>query len=166
VNVDDYYTDAFRRASHEVLTEMGLDETRLSDSPQGEDGFELLATVGITGAIIGHLTVHADAPSAVGLSRVLSETIGEAYAPADTLQEFERSAFAEVANQVAGRGVMKLSEAHRDCDITPPTVICGRHVEHSHLNLPVENRWVCTGTYGLVEFVMGYKAHENADPNC
>lgn len=164
--VDNSYTDAFRQASHEVLTEMGLQETQLTEAAHGEDGFELLATVGITGEIIGHLTVRADTQSAIGLSAVLATAIGEKYAPADVLQDFERAAFAEVANQVAGRAVMKLSESHHDCNITPPTVICGRHVEHSHLQLSVEERWVCTGTYGFIEFVAGYKANENADSSC
>jgi CheY-specific phosphatase CheX len=166
MSVEICYTDAFRQASHEVLTEMGLEKTELAEAGTDEDGFELLATVGITGAVIGHLTVRADAPSAVGLSRILAAVIGENYTPADTLQEFERGAFAEVANQVAGRAVMKLSEAETDCDITPPTVICGRHVQHSYAQLAVEERWVCTGTYGALEFVLGYKARGNRDPSC
>jgi hypothetical protein len=39
-------------------------------------------------------------------------------------------------------------------------------VEHSHLELSVQRRWVCMGTYGLIEFVVGYKAGENANPIC
>lgn len=87
-------------------------------------------TLGITGDATGHVILGMSLQTA---DRIASTMIGQ---PIRTFDKLAASAVAELGNMIAGNGLLHLSETGLCCDVTPPTVIRGQHVEINTLTIP------------------------------
>ncbi len=86
---------------------------------------QISIVVGVVGLIEGQ--------ALYGMSLVTATKVAAAMSgmPAATFDEFASSAIAELGNMISGHAATLLSEAGYECQITPPALIRGSHVEIS-----------------------------------
>lgn len=86
----------------------------------------IVIILGVTGHLKGQVALSL---SIEGAKRIAAVMLMEESIP--ELDEYAQSALAELLNMIAANATMGLEEAGFTCDITPPAVISGEHIEIS-----------------------------------
>ncbi len=149
--MEDIVPGVFLEALRQVFGETGirLDSVELERSSRSDSAVDqVVASVGVTGAVRCNLMLCADNGAADGILRGMTAGL---QLPADRLGEFPRTAMGEIANQVAGRAVTILASLGRRCDITPPTVVTADRIDRL---LPGPAAvWTVCGAFGILRFI-------------
>lgn len=150
----------FLVALRQVFRETGIAITRVAAARPAAGagpGAQVVAGVGVTGAVRGHVTICVDAGSAAGLLRAMSAGIT---LPADRRGDLARAALGEIANQVAGRAVTLLAAARCRCDITPPIVVAADRVVGL---LPGPSiAWTVRGRFGSLRLLVARQRRKSS----
>ncbi len=113
-----------------VLGEIGFKGIRITENrrlPRGSSGNDILAMIGIVGALRGHFVIRFRDQNAHSFVEYLSGHLGmEGEDPADA--RYRKAAIGEMANQLGGRAMAALADSGIDCMVTPPTIITGSGV--------------------------------------
>ena len=152
------YLDIFPLALTEVFQEIGFDSIEVEDSADPfHSNVEIIATVGITGALQGYMMLSASLDSARQFVDKMLQNIGMEIEESG-FGQFHKEAIGEMVNQFSGRSVMKLHEiSKKDCNITPPTIITGNNVYADMTNLEARTSKIIQGEFGSVEIFVGIK---------
>jgi len=86
--------------------------------------------VGFTGALTGNVIYGMPLTTADKIASIMIGT------PVRTFDSMAASAIAELANMISGNVLMELSSIGLECDMTPPTIVRGRNVKMSTLDIP------------------------------
>jgi len=116
---------------------------------------QMVASVGVTGAVRGHVTICTDDRSAAALLRGMSAGVAVPARP-----EIARAALGEITNQVAGRSVTLLAAAGLPCDITPPIVVCADRIVGL---LPGPSiAWTVRGRFGSLRLLVARERRKSS----
>ena len=152
------HLDVFPQALTEVLGEIGFEKTTVTDSetPFGTST-EIIASVGITGAMQGYMMLNASLESAKKFVDKMMYNIGMEIEE-DGFGQFHKEAIGEMVNQFSGRSAMILHEMdNTDCNITPPTIITGNNIYADMTNLVASLSKEIKGDFGSVQIFIGIK---------
>ncbi len=148
----------FLAALRQVFAETGIPLARVQPAEAAAGPgptAQVVASVGVTGAVRGHVTICVDNRSAVGLLRGMSAGIA-----IPTNLELARTALGEIANQVAGRSVTLLAAAGRQCDITPPIVVAADRIVGL---LPGPSvAWTVRGRFGSLRLLVARERRKSS----
>ncbi len=160
------YLDIFPRAFTEVLAETGFSETNISDTDSPFDkSTEIIASVGITGAMQGYMMLNASLVSAKNFVDRMMHNIGMEIEE-EGFGQFHKEAIGEMVNQFSGRSVMILHESEQiDCNITPPTIITGNSVYADMTNLIGRLSKEVRGDFGVFQIFIGIKDFSKKSDN-
>lgn len=126
------FINPFLQAAYQVMKEeTGVDVQRGEISLQ-EFYFtadDVTVLIGVTGRVKG-LVLYGMSRSTA--TRLISATLGEAVPYFDHMVE---SGVAEMGNVIAGRAMVEMENNGYDCRISPPTVLIGRGVVVSTVNI-------------------------------
>jgi CheY-specific phosphatase CheX len=121
---------SFIAATKLVLGEIGFTGIRITANrrlPVGGEGKDILAMIGIVGALRGHFVIRFTDQDALTFVEHLSGHLGmHGEDPGDA--RYRKAAIGEMANQLGGRAMAALADSGIDCMLTPPTVITGTSV--------------------------------------
>lgn len=156
--MNDNYLDVFPSALLEVFNEIGFDEITVKDSEEPfEPSTEIIASVGLTGAIQGYMMLSATFESAKKFVDKMMTNIGMEIEEMG-FGQFHKEAMGEMVNQFSGRSAMKLHEIlHVDCNITPPTIITGNNIYADMTSLIARSAKKISGHFGSVHIFIGIK---------
>lgn len=113
-----------------VLGEIGFKGIRITENrrlPRGGVGGEILAMIGIVGALRGHFVIRFRDQDALSFVEHLSGHLGMEGEDADDVR-YRKAAIGEMSNQLGGRAMAALADSGIDCMVTPPTIITGTSV--------------------------------------
>jgi CheY-specific phosphatase CheX len=148
----------FLVALRQVFAETGLPLAHVArakrEAGPGRNA-QVVASVGVTGAVRGHVTICVDNRSATGLLRGMSAGVALPASP-----ELARAALGEITNQVAGRSVTLLAAAGRHCDITPPIVVAADRIVDL-LPGPSE-AWIVRGRFGALRLLVARQRRKSS----
>lgn len=148
----------FLAALRQVFAETGITlvRVRAAEIAAGPGATaQVVASVGVTGAVRGHVTLCVDNRSADGLLRGMSAGVALPTSP-----ELARAALGEIANQVAGRSVTLLAAAGRQCDITPPIVVAADRILGL---LPGPSvAWTVRGRFGTLRLLVARERRKSS----
>lgn len=148
----------FLVALRQVFAETGIPIVRVAPAQIAAGAgptAQLIASVGVTGTVRGHVTVCVDNRSAAGLLRGMSAGIS-----LPTNRDLVLAALGEIANQVAGRSVTLLAAAGRHCDITPPIVVAADRIVGL---LPGPSiAWTVRGRFGSLRLLVARERRKSS----
>lgn len=137
-----------------------LKEARFSSSvtkvDQADEKTSILATVGITGELVGYLTLSMDHKNGLTLSKRFAELMEIPIASND-FSDQHMEALAELSNQISGRVVMHMEEEGINCSITPPSVMSGGDISFSLKSLKTHRLYRVDGDHGFFYVSIGIK---------
>lgn len=111
-------------------------ESTLEEAPVKEGVFlresypyaaeNVVVILGVTGHLKGQvsLSLSVECAKKIAARMLMEESVPE-------LDEYAQSALAELLNMIAANATMGLEEGGFTCDITPPAVVSGEHIEIS-----------------------------------
>lgn len=127
------YVNPFINASYTILESYLGQRPKRGDlrmQPASFTSQECNIVVGVTGQVAGQIIYGMSIDVAKGIAGAM---LGQ------NVQKFDQlasSAIAELANMLSGNASGLLSENGYVCDITPPTIICGKNVMINTLTIP------------------------------
>lgn len=116
----------------------------------------VLATVGITGDLVGYLTLSMDDKNGLSLSKHFAELM-EIPIKSNDFSEQHMEALAELTNQFSGRVVMHMEEQGINCSITPPSVMSGGDISFSLKTMNTYRLYQVEGEHGHFYISIGIK---------
>ena len=120
------------------------------------DQTNVMATVGITGEMVGFLTLSMNTDNAVNLSKFFADLM-EIPIDSDDFSNPHLEAISELSNQIAGRVVMFMEDHDLNCSITPPSVMSGGEISINLKTLDVTQIFKVEGQFGYFYIAIGLK---------
>ncbi len=145
--------ETFLQALREIFQETGIEISCVHEGPR-KDPDQVVASVGLTGALKGNLMICTDYPSAVQIIRCMMNGVNMEF-PDGRITEIQSTALGEFTNQISGRAVTILSHQGVTCDITPPIIITARKLESHISDLQESFARVVEGPFGSLKMLIG-----------
>jgi len=119
---------AFEEAARQVFREIGFSDMETFELEAKANGTsEVVATVGITGRLLGYLSISGSLSTASNCIRQMFQHLGMEEEESG-FGQVHREALGELVNQICGRSSMLLEEMSIEIDITPPTILIGSDI--------------------------------------
>lgn len=157
VTTDEAYANPFAIACYAVMSMLfGEVPTKgqVGSFSQHDADYEVVAAVGVTGGVRGHCVFGMSTETALGVTSAMAGS------PATELDELALSAVSELANMICGNGLLQLTEMFGDCDLTPPTIMCGDGAVVSSVAI-TPTIIPLTLSFGSIDLVVGLVAKES-----
>jgi CheY-specific phosphatase CheX len=157
--VESTVRSSFIAATKLVLREIGFKGLRIYANrkvPVGGAGGDILAMIGIVGALRGHFMIRFADKDAVTFVDHLSGHLGmQGEDPNDP--RYRKAAIGEIANQLGGRAMAVLADSGIDCMVTPPTIITGSGIGAVLPESDDRCVFSACGTYGRFHCIVAIK---------
>jgi CheY-specific phosphatase CheX len=157
--VESTVRSSFVAATKLVLGEIGFPSIRVRANirlPSGGEGKDILAMIGIVGALRGHFMLRFSERDAITFVEHLSGHLGmHGEDPNDP--GYRKAAIGEIANQLGGRAVAVLADSGIDCMVTPPTVITGANIGAALPESDDRSIFSASGSFGRFHCIVAIK---------
>lgn len=150
------YDALFKQAVHDIFNEIGISGINISSASKSSQTYDMVATIGYTGDISGYMMIQAGKGPANSLVQTMSALMGITIEEHE-YKNFHKTTLGEIANQIAGRSTMLLSDNKINCDITPPSLIIGSKIHTDILNLEYHDYFKISGSFGTITCFIGIK---------
>ncbi len=140
----------------EIFNEMTFDAVSMRKEKLDVRVYEVMASVGFTGALKGFLLLSGSVQTA---QRLIAEMLRKMEITTEEKEfgQFHRESLGEVVNQITGRIAMKFASQDINCNITPPTIIIGRNITSSVSELEISFYHSLNFSFGLFGIFTGLK---------
>ncbi len=147
--------ELFIDAAKAIFVEIGFPNLDISIA-SGNNGYDIIASIGITGEFSGFLIIRSDRKSSMNFINKMLSNIGMEAEETD-FGQFHKEAFGEILNQISGRATMLLESNGINSDITPPTILMGNNISISTYDAAETLNKNIDGTFGCFNILVGIK---------
>ncbi len=158
--MEDSILCVFSESAEKIFSEIGFGDLQLASVEENAGEYEVIASIGITGDISGYLSIRTDLSTAHTFIRRLLSNL-DLDAEEEDFGRFHREALGEIVNQVSGRSSMLLEEKNYHCNITPPTILIGEHMEFSPRDLSTISNTDIIGEFGSINLFVGVQSEKH-----
>jgi CheY-specific phosphatase CheX len=148
------YTEHFLNAAEEFFYDINLPLVGVEECQSIHNLYELTGSLGITGSIHGYLVLQSEMLTAHNLVMGMATRLGVSFDELD-FGPFHRATIGEIANQIAGKAIMKLETCGISCTITPPTIFIGKGISMTLPSSSCVLERTLIGNFGMLHFFVG-----------
>lgn len=141
-------------ATQQVFAEIGFSQLSSETPATAAAPQDIVATVGITGALFGYLSLSTTTGSGQAFVQKLFENLNMEI-DEQGFGELHQEAMAELVNQITGRSTTLLEHENIDCDITPPTIVVGQNLYFNLSQLSESLHREIRGDFGSITLFVG-----------
>lgn len=146
----------FKQAARTVLSESGIHGFRIYRRAINGTKPAFVSIIGLVGDVKGYFLLELCGASALALVKAMEGHLGTDAGDEDRMK-WCKAAIAEIANQIGGHAVAKLSRSGLDCLITPPTTLSGEAIDTSLPEADEQDSFTIKADWGLIHCVVAIK---------
>ncbi len=154
----------FEEATQQVFTEIGFTELVSNEPSSIDTPPEIVATVGLTGALQGYLSLSTSTKCGQAFVHRMFQNL-EIEVDEKDFGQFHQEALAEIVNQITGRSTTLLEQDNLSCDITPPTIVVGTDLFFNLSQLSYSFIRIISGEFGSMTLFVGIQNIDQKEVN-
>lgn len=144
----------FEEATQQIFAEIGFSDLDSSEPQKPQGPQDIIATVGITGALQGYISLSTSKKCGHAFVQKMFENL-DMEVEEQGFGQFHQEALAEIVNQITGRSTTLLEQKNLNCDITPPTIMVGSELFFNLSRLSESFHRLIDGEFGSILLFVG-----------